>query len=105
MAQTVEDALKILEHEFNTMEDLFNKDDWKFFKFGRGGPYKRTLTRLQKLAGKHDQVLFDHFGANEETASFNKLIVLCLSAAKIPKDRYKDILRFQRQINRMKRII
>lgn len=105
MAQLVEDVLKILEHEFNEMKALFDKDNWKFFKFGQGGPYKRTLTRLQKLSNDHDPVLFGHFGAFEETASFNKLIVLCLSAADNPKDRYKELDGFERRIQRMRKIL
>ena len=105
MVLPVEAVLKKLDHEFKTMKDLFEKDDWKFFKFGQGGPYKRTLSLIQKMSNKHDPVLFEHFGLNEETASFNKLIVLCISASKNPKDRYKDIDRFQRQINRMRKII
>lgn len=102
---SIENVLKILEHEFKTMKELFEKDDWKFFKFGQGGPYKRTLTLMQKKAKEYDPVLIDHFGLHKETASFNKLIVLCISASKNPKDRHKDIDRFQRQINRMRKII
>ena len=105
MKLTVENTLDLLEVEFETMCELFKKDDWKFFKFGQGGPYKRTLTLLQKKAKEHDQVLFDHFGVNEETASFNKLIILCLSAAPEPQNRFKDIDRFKRQIKRMRKII
>jgi hypothetical protein len=87
------------------MRELFEKDDWKFFKFGRGGPYKRTLTLMQKKAKEYDPILFEHFGAHEETASFNKLIVLCISISDSPKDRFKKQDKFQRQINRMRKIL
>lgn len=97
--------LKMLGEEFERMEALFDDEDWKFYKFGRGGPYKRTLTKLQEKAKAHDQILFDYFGANEETASFNKLIVLCLSVANYPKERYKNIDTFKRQIQRMRKIL
>jgi len=97
----VDHALKLLEAEFKTMIELFKKDDWKFFKFGQGGPYKRTLTHLQKKAQDNDSVIFGHFGKHEDTASFGKLIVLCLSAAKTPKERYEEIDTFRRQIKRM----
>ncbi len=97
--------LKGLGEEFERMKRLFDKDDWKFYKFGRGGPYKRTLTKLMEKSKEYDQTLFDHFGAGEETASYNKLIVLCLSVADTPKERYKNIDTFKRQIERMKVII
>lgn len=101
----LESILKLLEEEFEIVEKMFNKDDWKFFKFGRGGPYFRTLTMLQKKSNKYDQIIFDHFGAYEETASFNKLIVLCLFTAKTPKERYKKIDTFRRQIQRMRLVL
>jgi hypothetical protein len=97
--------LKLLKEEFERMEKLFDDKDWKFFKFGQGGPYKRTLTHLQEKAHKYDQIIFDHFGAIEETASFNKLIILCISAAKDSKERYDNIDTFKRQIIRMRKII
>lgn len=97
--------LKELEEEFEAMIKLFSTKEWQFFKFGEGGPYKRTLTHLMEKSNKFDQIIFDHFGAGEETASFNKLIVLCLSVADTPRERYKNIDTFKRQIARMKVII
>ena len=95
--------LKMLEEEFNIMLELFEKEDWKFFKFGQGGPYKRTLTKLQRKSNDHDKEIFNRFGVREETASFNKLIVLCLSVAENHKERYKNLDTFKRQIKRMRR--
>ncbi|MDP8268290.1 MAG: hypothetical protein P9L97_06125 [Candidatus Tenebribacter davisii] len=101
----IEHSLKMLEEVFEEQVILFGTDDWKFYKFGLGGPYKRNLTKLQRLSDDHDEVIQTHFGLSEETASFNKLIVLCLSAAKDPKERFKNIDTFRRQIARMKRIL
>ena len=101
----IKNILKLLEETFNGMVELFEKEDWKFYKFGQGGPYKRTLTSLQKMSNEHDPILFDHFGAGEETASFNKIIVLCLSTAKNTKEQYGNIDTFKRQIVRMKKIL
>jgi len=101
----IEEIVKLLNEIFKDMVKTFEKDDWKFYKFGRGGPYKRTLTHLQKMAQKYDQIIFDHFGLHEEIASFGKLTVLSLSVAKTHKDRYKNIATFRRQIQRMKKII
>lgn len=96
-------ALNLLEDQFNIMSELFEKDDWKFYKFGQGGPYKRTLTQLQGMANDYDKEIFDRFGLNKEVASFKKLIVLCLSVAKEPKERYKNLDTFKRQIKMMRR--
>ncbi|MHA1739236.1 MAG: hypothetical protein ACTSWD_11670 [Candidatus Heimdallarchaeota archaeon] len=101
----LESILKLLKEDFETIEELFGKDDWLFYRFGNGGPYKRTLTKIMEKSKKYDQIIFDYFGANEETASFNKLIVLGLSAAKKSKERHKNIDTFRRQIQRMGKIL
>lgn len=94
-------VLKILQDECDGMTELFYTEDWKKFKFGQGGPYKRTLSLLQKKANDYDQIIFDFFGAHEETASFNKLIVICLKN-ETPKELYKNVDTFKRQLKRMK---
>jgi len=97
--------LKMLEEEFEIMVKLFNDDTWKFYKFGQGGPYKRTLTKLQEKSNKYDQVISDFFGFSKETASFKKLVVLCISAVDSPKERYDKIDTFRRQIKLMRNTI
>ncbi|MCP4650422.1 MAG: hypothetical protein GY853_10135 [PVC group bacterium] len=95
-------SLKILSEKFEEMVELFDDKDWKFYKFGRGGPYKRTLTKIQEMSNEHDKIIFKFFGAYEETASFNKLIVLCLRN-ETPKEMHKHIDNFRRQIKRMRK--
>lgn len=101
----IKNIIKLLEENFVRMTELFKKDDWKFYKFGLGGPYKRELTVLVKLSKKHDKTLQDHFGLTEDTANFAKLIVLCLAAVENPKEMYNNIDTFKRQIRRMKKIL
>lgn len=98
-------VLKMLEEEFELMANTFETENWKFYKFGRGGPYFRTLTHLQEKSKKHDHKIFKFFGLQEETASFTKLITLSLHATKNPKERFKNIDTFRRQIKRMRKII
>lgn len=105
MTLPIEDILKILAEDFDKMEILFDDKEWKFYKFGRGGPYKRTLTHLQEKATKYDAVIFQHFGVGAEIASFSSLINLCLFTAQKPKERYKGIDTFRRQVVRMGKII
>ncbi len=102
---TLEAIIKELEEEFETMTELFGREEWQFFKFGQGGPYKRTLTKLMEKSKKYDQIIFDHFGLREEIASFNKLIILSIDIAETPKDRYKNLDTLKRQIQRMKIIL
>jgi len=105
MAVTIEYALKILENEFENAVKLFSKEDWQFFKFGVGGPYKRYLTGLTKMSQEIDNIIFEHFGIYENNTSFNKLIELCLESAKESQKEYQGIDTFRRQLKRMKRQI
>ena len=100
--QPLENILKILEEDFEATVKMFKEEDWKFFKFGRGGPYYRYLTMLQKKSNEWDQEIFNYFGTNEETASFNKLVVVCLQHEN-PKEMYKLIDSFRRRIIRMRK--
>jgi len=102
MAVPIDYALKYLSEEFETMAKLFPTDDWKKFKFGLGGPHKRVLTKLQRLANEMDPVIFEHFGLHEENASFKKLIVICLRNDDTYKELYKHVNSFRCQLKRMK---
>jgi hypothetical protein len=101
MTVPIDYALKALDNEFKEVVKLFSTEDWKFYKFGQGGPYKRTLTRLTQFENEMDPVIFEHFGAKEENASFGKLIILCLSA-KNSKGEYKNVSTFKRQLKNMR---
>jgi len=105
MTIPIENILKLLEEEFERMITLFKEDDWKFYKFGQGGPYKRTLSHIQKMSKKYDKIIFARFGINKETASFNKLIVICLQTAKNSKLDYKHTNTFKRQITWMRETV
>jgi len=104
MAVPINYALEVLDNEFEKVVGLFSKDDWQFYKFGNGGPYKRYLTNLTQMGNEYDPIIFDRFGIHENNASFNKLIVLCLnSAQKNYQKEYKGINTFRRQLTRMKK--
>lgn len=98
------DSLKLLSEEFEKLIELFDKEDWKFYKFGKGGPYSRTLTKIQYMSNDHDEQIFKYFGSHEETASFNKLVVLCIRNES-PRVMHKLIDTFRRQIERMRRVL
>ncbi|MCP4371988.1 MAG: hypothetical protein GY797_28295 [Deltaproteobacteria bacterium] len=99
----IENILKLLEEEFERMAKLFKEDDWKFYKFGQGGPYKRALSILTKDAGNYDKTIIDHFGLSKEVATFRSLITLCLNQAKNPKEEYKEVDSFRRRIQFLRR--
>lgn len=101
----IDAILKLLDEEFERMIELFEKEDWQFYKFGQGGPYKRTLTHLMDKSKKYDVIINDHFGYYDEIATFNKLTVLCLSASENKKQRDRNINEFRQKIERMKIII
>lgn len=106
MAVPIDHALKVLDYEFEEVVKLFSKDEWKFFKFGAGGPYKRYLTSLTKMSKEMDFVIFDHFGIHENNASFTRLILLCLNNAKGDSQKeYKGVDTFRRQLKRMRKQI
>lgn len=103
MAVPIDHALKVLDYEFEEVVKLFETDDWKFFKFGVGGPYKRHLTKLTEMSKEMDSVIFDRFGVHEDNASFTSLIVLCLDNAKGDYQKeYKGVDTFRRQLKRMR---
>jgi hypothetical protein len=89
-----------LERQIKSMEDTFITTIWKFYKFGRGGPYFVKLQEFQDKANKFDAKLFDFFKLKKDTASFTNLIVLCLNSH--PKEQEKNISTFKRQIKHMK---
>lgn len=101
MTVPIDYALKALDNEFKEVIKLFSKEDWKFYKFGQGGPYKRYLTRLTQMSNEYDPVIYGRFGIHEDNASFNKLIVLCLDSAKDAKKERRNISTFKRQLKRM----
>jgi len=106
MAVPINYALEVLDNEFEKVVGLFSKDDWQFYKFGNGGPYKRYLTNLTQMGNEYDPIIFDRFGIHENNASFNKLIVLCLTNAKKNYQKeYKEVDTFRRQLIRMRRQI
>ena len=98
----IENILKILEEEFERMMKIFDTKDWKFYKFGQGGPYKRTLSLLKKQADEYDKIIFERFGTSEETPSFMRLIVLCISNT---GDSYEKLWAFKKQIQFMRRTV
>lgn len=100
----LKEILELLEEEFNNIIEIFKTEKWKFYKFGQGGPYKRTLTRLQRKANEHDKKIFTSFGQSGEIATFGGLIIICLNTINgLPKDIQKQTSTFRRQIQRMKR--
>lgn len=105
MILTIENTIKKLSEEFEELMLTFEKDDWKFFKFGQGGPYKRELSKIQKLSASYDKTILDRFGTSKEIATFSGLIVLSLAYAGNPKKEYKRIDTFRRQIKWMQRVL
>ena len=101
---TINSAVEILEFEFERMVEIFKTPEWKLYKFGAGGPYKRELTKLQKLSNKYDIILQNSFGIDSDIASFNSLINLCIFVSKVSKNEYNSIQKFKKQLTRMKKI-
>ena len=97
--------IKKLKKDFEKMVVLFDAPKWQLYKFGKGGPWKNVLPKLQTKAVKYDKKLFRHFHeCNEkEIASYNKLIVLALHLGSIltPQEGYKNIDTFKRQLKWM----
>ncbi len=98
----LKNILKLLEEQFTAMREIFKTDDWKFYKFGLGGPYKRSLSKLRRMSDEYDPVIYKFFGITQETATFASLIVLCLRNES-HKELYKHIDTFERQIKRMRK--
>ena len=96
------EIIEDLEKEFEYVINMFPIESWKFFKFGRGGPYYEKLVSLTKKKEKYDKKIFNYFELEKDTASFGKLIVLCLRN-ETPKTKYKAIDTIKRQLRHMKR--
>jgi len=101
MAPPLDYTLNLLEGEFEELVALFPTKEWKYFKFGQGGPHKRVLQKLTKMAQEYDKVIIEHFGLNEEIATFRRLVGIGLLNEE-PKDLHKICDTFRRQIKRMK---
>lgn len=97
--------LKELSEDFERMVKLFPTEDWRFYKFGLGGPHKRALTKLTYKAKKYDQEIFDFFGAHKETVSYKSLIVLCLKMDPTPKELHSLVDTYRRCLARMRKIL
>ena len=101
MTAPLDYTLQLLEDEFEALVKLFPTKEWKFFKFGQGGPHKRVLQRLTRMAQEYDSVIIDSFGLSEEIATFRRLVGLGLRNEE-PKELYKLCDTFRRQLKRMK---
>lgn len=111
----VKNGIIILERQFLEMTEIMQKKDWKFYKFGLGGPYKDKLPELKFLAEKWDNVLHKEFSkkyknnpiflipskAKKEYVGFNTLVVLCLQNDNVNE----EITRFGTRLRKMKEII
>lgn len=96
----IKDILDDLKKEIEYMESVFSTEDWKFYKFGRGGPYYSKLIEMTEKCIKSDEKLRNHFKLKKDTASYGTLIVLCMGND--IKERTKSLNRFKRQINHMR---
>ena len=105
MHLNLDQVMETLSVEFENLAEIFTRDDWKFYKFGQGGPYKRHLTPIRKLADKHDSIIIERYGISKEIATFGKLIVLSLAAVETPKQAYKNSIQFRKQIAWMKKVL
>lgn len=95
------EIIEDLENEFNNMLCIFPMRDWKFYKFGRGGPYYEKLISLTEKTVNHDKRIMNFFQLEKDTASFGKLIVLCMRNDS-PKEMYKANETMRRQLIHMK---
>ena len=106
MSKEMDKIINRLEKDFQKMEVLFDNPKWRFYKFGKGGPWNGTLKELQTKTIKYDKKIFNHFIRTPEieVSSYNRLLTLCLhlGVVKTPQEGYKSIKSFQRQLTMMK---
>ena len=98
MFKSMNSVLDLLSEEFEAIVELFPNDDWKFFKFGKGGPYNDLLCKLQDLADAYDkQIILRFLGKDEINTITNQLSALC-SEGKLAENPNKQIATFRQII-------
>lgn len=103
----MEKILNLLEEDLhNLAENVLPTKDWKFYKFGKGGPYKDLLPHLQKRSTKYDEKIQEHFLVDtKEYVSWTRLLQLCILHNPLPTEVYKYVSTMERQIKRMRQFI
>lgn len=102
---TMKEIIKSLEENFIDLTEIMKSKEWKFFKFGKGGPYSDVLPHLEIRSRAYDERIQKHFLVDKKNyASFTRLIQLGLSNDS-PSELYNKMDEIKRQIRLMKRFV
>lgn len=99
--------LELLEEDLqNLTKNVLPTRDWKFYKFGKGGPYKDLLPHLQKRSVMYDKKIQEYFLVDvKDYASWTRLLQICILSNPLPVELYTHLSTIERQIQMMKRFI
>jgi len=116
----IQEIIDLLESDANYfINEVLLTDEWKLYKFGRGGKYNQLLFSLTKKSQLYDKEIYNYFITNKEkhlkdnsealqanfkagkeNAYFATLIRIGVQT-NTPKDRFIECSKLLRQINHM----
>ena len=116
----IQEIIDLLESDANYfINEVLLTDEWKLYKFGRGGKYNKLLFDLTKKSQLYDKEIYKYFGVNKEkhfkndhevlqanfkagkeNAYFATLIRIGVQT-NTPKDRFIECSKLLRQIKHM----